>query len=619
MHNNKWGLAWSFGAASLLLLLPFIATRYHCFLATEIIIWTILAISFNIVYGYTGLLSFGQAMFFGLGAYFIAFLSIHTNINIIFSLIISSLLTTFLGLIIGLFTIKIRGHSFVITTVIFSIISFFTFLNLSSLTGGETGLPFEISNSLLGNIRLDIYDYKVNYYFVVAFAFLAFVAYLRLIRSPLGLAFMAVRENEERSVFLGYHAGYYRCISFLISAGFAGLAGSLYAVTSRYANAMLLHWSVSGEAVVWTIVGGAGTPFGPIFGTAGLIFLKDYISSLNEHIYPIIIGILLICTVLIAPDGIVGQFSRRLLPWLRRQLGCPISDLTVERVGRGVIPQYDRDLIRAYLRSSKHNRLEVSSPPTLQIVGLVKKFGNFVAVNQVSLTIPPIGVLRYPCPRVVAIVGPNGSGKTTLFNMITGRYHPTKGQIVYCGREITHTPPHRIANLGIIRTFQHTSLFWNLTVMQNVWISLASHLPLASRFKDCSNLKLVQAEADMILSAIGLSEYRDKLASELSHGMQRLLEIGIALAARPRLLLMDEPTAGLSEEATRTLVEVLRSIAEYIPIVVIEHDLRIVEDLAEYVIALDDGHVVFQGTSEEFRKNSVLRQIFWRGRGVEDA
>lgn len=604
---------WLAGVA-LLAIIPFLLGEYHRFLLTEILIWGLFAISFNVIFGYTGILSFGQAMFFGIGAYAVAFVLTKTSLGLAPALLLGTFAATAWGAFIGLFAIRLTGHYFVIVTIIFSLALFFLCLNLSGVTGGDTGLPFEVPASSLGPLRFSLYDSLTNYYFVLAFTLLPFAAYWLVIRSPLGLVFMAVRDNKERTRYLGYNPAWYRFVSFTFAAGLAGLAGALYALTTRYANALLLHWMVSGEAVVWTIVGGAGTLLGPVFGTVGLLILEDYISSWNERIYPIIVGSILIGIIIVAPEGLVGIVKRRLLPrgarqpwgWLRKP-----APRQGQQIPSDVMPDPHSAGLLAELYEETRAAAHASAAPLLEVKGLSKEFSKLKALDRVELTV--LG--QADGQGVSAIIGPNGSGKTTLFTVITGGGRPSAGKIVYSDEDITGMSPSRIANKGIIRSFQHTSVFWNLSVEDNIklglmaWGSGGVRDLLASQFRQAD----FHRKTDIVLNVIGLKNYRDKLARELSHGMQRLLEIGLVLAARPRLLFMDEPTAGLSEEATHVMVEVIRIIATHIPVVLIEHDLGVVRDLAREVLVLADGRVIARGTAEEVESQEVVRAAFWKG------
>ncbi len=225
----------------------------------------------------------------------------------------------------------------------------------------------------------------------------------------------------------------------------------------------------------------------------------------------------------------------------------------------------------------------------LRVVNLVKRFGDFTALNGVSLAIRGDGV--------TAIIGPNGAGKTTLINVITGRLKPDSGRVFFMGRDITGASPEKIVRLGIARTFQIINLFWGLTVYQNVLISSLS--------RGDSDV-----DVDGIIRRLGLEDYRDTEVYKLPHGLQRLVEIAVALATKPRLLLLDEPTAGLSVDEKRDAASLIEGIAKQIPVVLVEHDINIVFSISKRVIVMNRGEVLAEGAPSEIANDSRVKEIY---------
>ena len=308
---RRWGFLLSFAVVlSGLIIAPHVLGTFQRVLLTEILIWGLFAMAFDLVYGYTGMLSFGQSTFFGFGSYAMTLAILRGGIGLWPALLLGIVVDTIMAALVGFVAVRIKGHYFVIITVIFSLVFFFWALNWTWLTGGDDGLSLKVPDLRLGWWKGSLYDPLTNYYFVLAFSVASFLFLRRLVQSPLGKVFLSIRENEHRARLIGYHVDRFKLLAFVIAGALSGLAGALYSLTLRYANAGLMHWTVSGDAVVWTLVGGTGTLVGPILGTALLITFTDYVSAWMEN-YKIIIGILIVVVVLVAPQGIAGVVRQR--------------------------------------------------------------------------------------------------------------------------------------------------------------------------------------------------------------------------------------------------------------------------------------------------------------------
>lgn len=301
-------LVWIVTVAALVVVAagPFVLGRFEAGLLAEILIWSILAMGLNLIFGYTGMLSFGQALFFGLGAYGMGFSVLYFNLPFFVALLAAVLFAAIGACITGFFAVRLTWHYFAIITIIFSLVVYFVALGRSDWTGGEDGLSFELPPLLrLGGFELSLYEPIVEYYFVLLLTAVAFFVLMKVTQSELGLVFRAVRDNIDRVGLLGYNTFQYRWLAFIIAGAFGGLAGALFAVKTRYASATYLYWPVSGDAVIWTVVGGTGTLAGPLVGTALLVTLRDYISAWFEH-YLLVVGAIAVVVAVFAPKGIVG-------------------------------------------------------------------------------------------------------------------------------------------------------------------------------------------------------------------------------------------------------------------------------------------------------------------------
>lgn len=276
---------------------------------TEILIWSLFAASVNLLFGYTGLLSFGQALFFGMGMYGVALGVAQFGLGFWPALGLGMVLSTGMAAFAGALAVRLTWHYFAIITVVFSLIFYFVALSAKELTGGDDGMPFSMPPMFTwGDFELSLSSYVTQYFFVLGAVALAFYLKYRLVRSPLGLAFIAVRENDARAEMIGLNVYVLRLTSFVAAGALAGLSGCLFALFGRYASATYMHYHISGEGVVWALIGGVGTVLGPLLGTALVILVREELSNLWEH-YLILVGLVVILVVVFAPRGLMGIWN----------------------------------------------------------------------------------------------------------------------------------------------------------------------------------------------------------------------------------------------------------------------------------------------------------------------
>lgn len=291
-------------------LLPLVVDAFWVDIFSEILIWSLLAASVNLLFGYVGLLSFGQALFFGMGMYGVAIGVEKLGLGFWGAFGFGIFLATAMSVLAGALAVRLTWHYFAIITVVFSLIFYFTALSWKPVTGGDDGLSFSMPPLLsLGGYELSLSDPMVQYFFIIIMVGLCYALMGRILQSPLGRAFVTVRENDTRATLIGLNVYAIRLTAFVIAGFMAGVAGALFALFGRYASAAYMFYHVSGEAVVWTIIGGAGTLLGPVLGTGLLIVLREELSSVWEH-YPILVGIIVILTVVFAPRGLGGAWTR---------------------------------------------------------------------------------------------------------------------------------------------------------------------------------------------------------------------------------------------------------------------------------------------------------------------
>lgn len=325
-------------AAALLLapyLLPALGATFWVNIIAEILIWSLLAASVNLLFGYVGLLSFGQALYFGVGMYGVA-LSINTwDFGFWPALATGIAAASAMALLTGIFAVRLTWHYFAIITVVFSLIFYFASMSMKWLTGGDDGMSFSPPPVLtVGDYPLPLANATVQYYAILAIVAGCFVAKALIVNSPLGLSFKAIRENDRRASLIGINVYLTRLIAFVIAGALAGASGALFAFNGRYASASYMEYHVSGEAVVWAIVGGAGSLLGPIFGTGALIVFRELASNVWEH-YLIVVGAITILVVMFAPRGLAGAWNDllELVTTRRASAAEPADAVTVGEEG----------------------------------------------------------------------------------------------------------------------------------------------------------------------------------------------------------------------------------------------------------------------------------------------
>ena len=319
MRREVLGRAMLWSSAAFLIavpwLIPAIADRFWVNVIAEILIWSLFAASVNLLFGYVGLLSFGQALFFGFGMYGVAIGVDKLGLGFWPALGLGIAAPVAMAFVAGIFAVRLTWHYFAIITVVFSLIFYFLALTMKPLTGGDDGISFALPPTFrFGGGEWGFASERFQYYFILATVAACLYAMRRLLGSPLGMAFMAIRDNDVRASLIGLNVYWLRLIAFVMAGFLAGLSGALFAFFGRYASATYMFYHVSGEAVVWTIVGGAGTLFGPLVGTSVFIVIREIVSTHWQH-HALIVGAVAILIVIYAPRGVVGLWRDLLDRW----------------------------------------------------------------------------------------------------------------------------------------------------------------------------------------------------------------------------------------------------------------------------------------------------------------
>jgi ABC-type branched-subunit amino acid transport system ATPase component/ABC-type branched-subunit amino acid transport system permease subunit len=561
-------------------------TPFYLGLLTEVLVFGLFALAYDVLLGHAGVLSLGHSAFVGVAAYVTGILLARYHLALEPAVLAGAVGGLLTSLILGILVLRKRGVYLAMLTLALSQVFYFVVLMWTPVTGGTDGLgnlPILYLSEPLG-WRLSKRPIT-RYYVVATVIFLAMLAVRHMLDSPLGRAMRAVKANETRAAACGYDTRRIRLAAFAISGFFSGLAGALLTVVLEFVPIENIHWQMSGTVLIMTLFGGTATLLGPFVGAGVFIWMRDFLSKHLEY-WEVFVGGAFVLIVLFLPDGIVGSLTR-----LRARRRPPPATGAVDH-----LPD-PAGLVGAARPVAPDGRL-------LESRGLRKTFGGLTAVNGVDFQVRP-GELR-------SVIGPNGAGKTTFFNLLTGVLPPSAGRILFKGRDITGLPAHAVSRLGIARSYQVTNIFGDLTVYENVRIAAQSRVTHYRFWGRADALAPVNRRAEEIIVHMGLSAQRHALARELSHGEQRYLEIGIALATDPDFLLLDEPTAGMSPDETRRTAAFVRRLAGHVTIVVVEHDMEVVMGISDRITVLNYGEILAEGTPAEIRENADVRRVYLR-------
>lgn len=575
----------------------------------RILVWGLFGIGFDILFGYTGLLSFGQSAFYGTGGFVAAYLLTRAGFpHVVTALVIGMIAAAAVGWLIGMLALRRTGIYFAMITVAIAQIFFFVEFNpLSEWTGGENGLPgVPTPHFDLGFTTLSFSSGWSLYPFLALCYFIGTVIALRIVRSPLGVVLTAVRENPLRAAAVGHNVHAYKLTAFVIAAAYAGFAGGLLGVLQGFMPPDAFMFDTSGQLIMQTAIGGRGTLFGPLVGASVWLFLQDFLqATLNVGAaWKLVLGLVFVLLVCFLRQGIIGGF------WSLVALARGEREAAEPEPSAGpapVAPPVPVEIPAAPLAARRASG-QAAPGPLLQAKGLTKRYGGIVANQDIDFTVQR-GELR-------GIIGPNGAGKTTFFRMLTCEVPPTSGSIVFEGHDITGRSIVDVCQLGLTKSYQVNQLFNRLSVRQNVTIAVLALLRGKFKLDMFASLARIPGLKDQVehtLQLVNLVARADTPVSQLAYGEKRRLEIGLALASSPSLLLLDEPLAGMSPHERIETVRLLKSIAKGRTMIIIDHDSDALFELAERITVLQEGRVLVEGTPDEIKNNALVREAYLGG------
>jgi ABC-type branched-subunit amino acid transport system ATPase component/ABC-type branched-subunit amino acid transport system permease subunit len=544
-----------------------VRNSYYQLIMTLVLIWATMGLSWNMLSGYSGMISFGQAAFFGLGGYTMTIAFVQFGITPWIGIPLGVVVGVLAAIVIGIPTFRLRGHYFALSMLAYPLAMLYVF---EWLGYQEMSLPM-MREAPLRYAQFE--DPRAYMALAMGLLVIAMLVSLRVERSRFGRSLLAIKQNEPAAEAAGIDAVRQKMYAIMLSGAIAAAAGGLYAnvllvVTPQTMFGML----VSAQALIVSLFGGVGVFWGPVIGAAVLVPLAEILHGELGHIVPgiqgVVYGLAIIVIILLAPEGIYwrlhDRFARRARP--------PLADVPM--------PVRAAPAVRA------------AGGPALELAGVTQTFGGLNAVDDVSLVVKS-GTIH-------GVIGPNGAGKTTLFNVINGFLAPAAGSIRFEGVELIGRKPHQVCRRGVGRTFQIVRAFPRMTVLENV---------LTGAYAGAATDAEARSLALSALARVGLAdEQAHAIAGGLTTKQLRLMELARALAPQPRLLLLDEILAGLGHEALDGVLQIIRQVnREGVTVVIIEHTMHAMVRLADEFSVLDHGRLLASGPpAQVVRERAVI-------------
>ena len=560
-----------------------VTNSYYQLVMTLVPVWAIFGLSWNLLSGYTGLISFGHAAFFGVGAYAVVLGQIHFDLSPWVMIPIAAVLGGIAGLLIGFPTFRLQGHYFALAMLAYplAILYVFEWLGLQEVT-----LPIKRDNPIA---YMQFADHRLYTLLALAMMLGTILLTRAIERSRFGMALLAIKQNEAAAEAAGINTLAWKLRAVTLSGAIAGAVGGFYAVVLLVVTPQsVFGMLVSAQALTVAMFGGVGTVWGPVIGSVILIPLAETLNAEAGSRFPgiqgVIYGLAIICVILLAPEGLFWKVRDFL-----RKRSAPPAAATPSAPDVPVAAA-----VPAAPAPARAKRSAGTGDVVLEVRNLSRSFGGLKAVQDVSFK------LRQN--EILGIIGPNGAGKTTLFNLLNGFLRPGTGEILLDGREMSGRKPHELCEAGIGRTFQIMRPFLRMSISDNVVVGAYV------RAKTDAEARQLAADA---IARVGLSEIADRIAGELTTKELRLMELARALAGQPRILLLDETLAGLGHDEANEVVAVIQRLArDGMTIAIIEHTMQAMVRLVDSFLVLDHGAVIVEGEPEAVTRDSRVIEAY---------
>ena len=566
----------------------------------RVLVWGLFGLGFDLLFGFTGLLSFGQSAFFGTGGMIAAYLLTRMGFpSVIGALVIGMIVAAVVGYFIGLIALRRTGIYFAMITVAIAEVFYFVEFNpLAAWTGGENGLPgVPMPHIVLGPIDLNFNGGWSLYQFFALCYFIGIVIAFRIVRSPVGAILRAIRDNPERAAAVGHNIHSYKLTAFVIAAAYAGFAGGLLGVLQSFMPPDAFTFATSGQLVMQTAIGGTGTLFGPLLGAGVWLFLQDFLQAATPlgAAWKLVLGIIFVLLIIFLRRGIAGGIAdlwRLVRPARVRKAEAEPS----------AAPSKAAALTTAHRPPPNGDKIAIATR------GLGKHYGGIVANENIDFIVHE-GEIR-------GLIGPNGAGKSTFFKMLTGEVRPSTGTVTMFGEDTTGLGVTAVCQKGVAKSYQINQLFSKLTVRRNLMISALSRSRgpyRADLLRNADSMRELNADIDETLRMLDLSARAEVPVSELAYGEKRRLEIGLALGTDPKILLLDEPLAGMSPTERADTVALLKQLAIGRTLVIVEHDMDALFGISDRITVLAQGRILTEGTPAEVQSSAAVQDAYLGG------
>lgn len=578
----------------LLMVIPFFISGFQLQLLIIFFINVMLTQSINILSGYGGQISLGQAGFFAVGAYASSILMIKYSVPLLLSIPVAILLSVLVGFILSIPAGRVKEFYLAMVTLGFGLILTVVIREWDLLGGfsGLSGIPSPVTSTL------NILGFQVGF---GAFYYLSFICMIlvtlikrNIIHSHIGRSFLAIKTNEVAASSIGLNPTNVKQMIYMVSAGVAGFAGALYAHYMSYIGYGQFDMMKSVAILVMAIIGGLGSSIGPFLGAAFETFIPHSLQIFEKY-QLLIYGIILVLAIRYLPKGIAGLLKVK-------ESYINLSQSEIKAIASQV------NLFSEQQKTNVSKKVQIGNEHLLSAKEIGKSFGGLRALDNVSLNVRK--------GEIHGLIGPNGSGKSTLVNVITGAYTTTEGKVTYQQETITNTSMHKLAKKGIVRIFQDPRIIEEATVLENVLLGAQTSIKsgflaaLSGYFNRKDELYWTQ-KALQTLKLCGIEEQANVESGTLPYGTRRLIEIARAIISEPNVLILDEPAAGLSEVEVEYLSDLLKLLKkEGVSILIIDHHLSFLFNLIDSVTVLDYGKVIYQGNVQEMQKDEKVIEAY---------
>jgi branched-chain amino acid transport system permease protein len=569
--------------------------------------------------GYSQQIAFSQSVFMGVGAYGVAMLNTHFAMPVLVATPIVLVGAALTALLLGSVVTRASGLALAVATLMLPLIAA-GYVSSAGYLGGVVGAP--LTGTLWpssASSSTTVIAVAGGLIVVIFLAIAVFVA-SRILTSDIGLELFVLGVDERTAAAMGVRTPRRKLELFVLGCVFAALGGAAYAGTQQFVPETLVDPTSELALLIMLFVGGRRSIIGAVIGALVIQYLQGASNWVSVNIL-VVEGLLLTVVLLVDPEGLAGIVNTA-MAWLRRRRGAVVAPgaaagpaASVEALA-GDAPSPAREggqwaaghvapvavAVAVAVATAAARGGGAAGTPLLEVRGIGKEYGGLTVLDDVTIRLPERGLF--------GLCGPNGAGKTTLLNVIGGSVPPSRGTVILDGEDITRRPPHERFYLGISRTFQAVHLIKGRTVLDNVAVAcLASHTSSMVTRVAHSKLDDARDKAARTLSDLGMRGIQDREVSSLTLESQRMVELARALAPNPRVLLLDEPASGLSEEQRHRLAELLTAFGERTCVLLVEHDLDLVAQVSERIFVLSSGRLVFDGGPADFRASPVVNSL----------